>query len=147
MVGDLQQSVGYALKQAATALRSAMDVALRPLDLTVPQYSCLEILGQQPGLSNADLARAAFVSRQAMNGVLRGLEDRGLVTRPATAAHGRALPTQLTTTGRQQLRAASTVVRAVEQRMLSALSPAGRARLHDDLAACTAGLTPDAAPA
>ena len=147
MVGDLQQSVGYALKQAATALRSAMDVALRPLDLTVPQYSCLEILGQQPGLSNADLARAAFVSRQAMNGVLRGLEDRGLVTRPATAAHGRALPTQLTTTGRQQLRAASTVVRAVEQRMLSALSPAGRGRLHDDLAACTAGLTPDAAPA
>ena len=38
-----------------------------------------------------------------MNGVLRGLQDRGLVTRPATAPHGRALPTELTPAGRKQL--------------------------------------------
>jgi DNA-binding MarR family transcriptional regulator len=145
-VGDLEQSVGYVLKQAALALRSSMDAVLRPLQLTVPQYSCLEVLGQRTGLSNADLARATFVTRQAMNGVLRGLQERGLVTRPATASHGRALPTQLTITGRQQLRAASTAVRAVEQRMLSQLSPAGQLRLRDDLAACAAALTADTAP-
>ena len=145
-VGNLEQSVGYVLKQAAVALRSSMDAVLRPLQLTVPQYSCLEVLGQRPGLSNADLARATFVTRQAMNGVLRGLQERGLVTRPATASHGRALPTQLTATGRQHLRAASTAVRAVERRMLSSLSPADQARLRDDLAACAATLTPETAP-
>jgi DNA-binding MarR family transcriptional regulator len=95
------------------------------------------VLGQRPGLSNADLARATFVTRQAMNGVLRGLQDRGLVTRPATAPHGRALPTQLTVAGRQHLGTASS---AVEQRMLSNLSPAGQRRLHNDLAACAAAL-------
>jgi DNA-binding MarR family transcriptional regulator len=98
------------------------------------------VLGQRPGLSNADLARATFVTRQAMNGVLRGLQDRGLVTRPATAPHGRALPTQLTVAGRQHLGTASSAVRAVEQRMLSNLSPAGQRRLHNDLAACAAAL-------
>ena len=36
-VGPLDESVGYLLKQAATALRSAMDAALRPLELSVPQ--------------------------------------------------------------------------------------------------------------
>ena len=91
-VGPLDESVGYLLKRAATSLRSAMDAALRPLDLTVPQYACLELLGQRPGLSNAELARGVFVTRQSMNGVLRGLQDRGLVTRPATAPSGRALP-------------------------------------------------------
>ena len=142
-VGDLEQSVGYVLKRAALGLRSSMDAVLRPLQLTVSQYSCLEVLGQRPGLSNADLARATFVSRQAMNGVLRGLQERGLVTRPATASHGRALPTQLTVTGQQQLRAASMAVRAVEQRMLASLSPAGQRRLRDDLAACAAALAPE----
>lgn len=141
-VGNLDQAVGYVLKQAAAALRSAMDAELRPQRLTVPQYACLELLGQRPGLSNADLARGAFVSRQSMNGVLRGLQDRGLVTRPVTAPHGRALPTQLTPAGRRQLRTASATVHAIEQQMLSGLTPGAPRRLREDLASCTAALTP-----
>ncbi|MFJ8917307.1 MarR family winged helix-turn-helix transcriptional regulator [Amycolatopsis sp. NPDC102389] len=142
-VGPLDQSAGYLLKRAATALRTAMDTALRPLDLTVPQYSCLEVLAQRPGLSNAELARAVFVTRQSMNLVLRGLQDRGLVTRPATAPQGRALPSTLTPAGRAQLRAASGVVRAVQDRMLEPFSAAGRERLVHDLAVCADALTPD----
>jgi DNA-binding MarR family transcriptional regulator len=141
-VGPLDQSVGYLLKQAATALRSAMDAALRPLELSVPQYACLELLGQRPGLSNADLARGAFVSRQSMNGVLRGLQDRGLVTRPATAPSGRALPSQLTPAGRRHLQIASGKVRAVEKRMLSSFSPTQQGRLRRDLASCIGALSP-----
>lgn len=145
LVGDLDKSVGYVLKQAASALRAAMDAALRPLDLTVPQYACLELLGRRPGLSNAELARGAFVTRQSMNGVLRGLQERDLVTRPATAARGRALPTRLTSTGQRKLRAASAAVRAVEQQMLASLAPAHQRRLCRDLATCTAALSPTTA--
>ena len=141
-LGDLDGSVGYAVKQAAVALRSAMDAVLRPLELTVPQYSCLEVLAQRPGLSTADLARAVFVTRQAMHGVLGGLQERGLISRPVTATHGRALPAELTDEGRQQLRAASAAVRAVERRMLEPLDDARRRRLLDDLAACTVALAP-----
>ncbi|MGH3322624.1 MAG: MarR family winged helix-turn-helix transcriptional regulator [Streptosporangiaceae bacterium] len=139
-VGDLDNAVGYVLKQAAAALRAAMDAALRPLDLTVPQYACLELLGQRPDLSNAELARGAFVTRQSMNGVLRGLQDRGLVTRPSTAPRGRALPTQLTPAGRERLHTASTTVHAIEQRMLDPIPPAQQRRLREDLAACAASL-------
>jgi DNA-binding MarR family transcriptional regulator len=139
-VGPLDESVGYLLKRAATSLRSAMDAALRPLDLTVPQYACLELLGQRPGLSNAELARGVFVTRQSMNGVLRGLQDRGLVTRPATAPSGRALPGLLTPAGRRRLRVASARVRTVEKQMLATFSPAGQDRLCRDLTACIAAL-------
>jgi DNA-binding MarR family transcriptional regulator len=141
-VGSLDQSVGYVLKQAAAALRAAMDAVLRPLELSVPQYACLELLAQRPGLSNAELARGAFVTRQSMNGVLRGLQDRGLVTRPATAPHGRALPTRLTPEGGRQLHAASVAVRAVEQQMLASFSPGRQDRLRGDLADCAAALAP-----
>jgi DNA-binding MarR family transcriptional regulator len=121
MLGPVEDAVGYVLKQAAVALRNGMDEVLRPLQLTVPQYSCLEVLGQRPGLSNAELARSTFVTRQSMNVVLQNLEGRGLVTRPATAPHGRELPTVLTEAGQEQPAAASAAVRGVEKKMSAGL--------------------------
>ena len=132
-LGPVGSAVGYVLKEAAVALRNAMDAVLRPQELTVPQYSCLELLGQRPGLSNAELARGTFVTRQSMNVVLHGLEERGLVTRPATAARGRELPAALTPAGREALHAASAAVRAVEKRMCAGLSPARQQDLLDTL--------------
>jgi DNA-binding MarR family transcriptional regulator len=114
---DVTERLGYRLKRAAAALRSAMDKALREHGLTVPQYAVLELLDQQPGLSNAQLARGAFVTRQSMNVVLRGLVDSGLVSRPGVAEHGRALPALLTPEGRRRLAGARVAVYAVDQRI------------------------------
>ena len=118
---DVTDHVGYRLKRAHAALRGAMDKALREHGLTVPQYACLEILALRPGLSNAELARATFVTRQSMNVVLRGLQDAGLTARPATVDHGRARPARLTDEGRRRLKAAQTSVYAIEARMLQAI--------------------------
>lgn len=115
--------------------------ALRPLELTVAQYSCLELLGQRPGLSGSELARSAFVTRQSMNLVLQGLERRGLLARPAVADRGKVLPTQLTAAGRTQLQAASETVRAVEARMLTALTATAERRLCQQLTLCVCGLS------
>lgn len=139
-VGDLDVSVGYVLKQAQAALRAAMDAVLRPLELTVPQYACLELLGRRPGLSSSELARGGFVSRQAMNQVLRGLQERGLLQRPATADRGRALATELTPDGQRVLRVASVAVADVERRMLAPLSRPRQRRLLQDLASCADSL-------
>lgn len=140
-VGPVQESVGYVLKAASAALRASMDAALRPMGLSVAQYACLELLGQHPDLSNAELARGAFVTRQSMNEVLRGLQERALVTRPAVAPRGRALPARLTPTGRQHLHQASVAVRAVEEAMLSRLTYASRRTLLEDLTTCAATLS------
>jgi DNA-binding MarR family transcriptional regulator len=73
------------LKAAASALHSALEAVLRPLGMTITHYSCLELLAQRPGLSNSELARGAFVTRQSMNVLLQSLERQGLVVRPAQA--------------------------------------------------------------
>jgi len=121
---DLDVSVGYALKEAASALRSAMEEVLHPLGMTVTHYSCLELLAQRPGLSNSELARGTFVTRQAMNVLLLALEKDGIVTRSESARLGRALPTRLTPRGTRSLEQASAAVRAVERRMLSGMTAA-----------------------
>jgi len=121
---DLETSLGYLLKEASSALRAAMEDVLRPLGMTVTHYSCLELLAQRPGLSNSELARGAFVTRQSMNVLLQALERDGFVTRPAEAPVGKALPTRLTARGRRSLETASAAVRAVEVRMLAGLTEA-----------------------
>ena len=145
-VGDLAESVGYLLKQAATALHASMDAVLRPQGLTVSQYSVLELLGHEPEQSNAGLARGAFVTRQSMNEVVRGLQERGLVARPDVAERGRARPTHLTPAGRAALEDASAAVARVEKRMLSPLSTTEHTELIARLIACRDALTGDGAP-
>jgi len=123
---DLDTSLGYLLKEASSALRVAMEEVLRPLGMTITHYSCLELLAQRPGLSNSELARGAFVTRQSMNVLLQALERDGYVTRPEAAPVGKALPARLTPRGRQSLEQASAAVRSVEVRMLSGMTEAER---------------------
>ena len=119
---DLDTSLGYLLKEASSALRAAMEEVLRPFGMSVTHYSCLELLAQRPGLSNSELARGAFVTRQTMNVLLQALERDGYVTRPTEAPVGKALPTRLTPRGRRSLEKATAAVRSVEVRMLAGLS-------------------------
>ncbi|WP_062441853.1 MarR family winged helix-turn-helix transcriptional regulator [Herbidospora daliensis] len=119
---NLETSLGYLLKEASNALRVAMEEVLRPLGMSVTHYSCLELLAQRPGLSNSELARGAFVTRQSMNVLLQALERDGYVTRPAEAPIGKALPARLTPRGRRSLEKATAAVRAVELRMLAGMT-------------------------
>ncbi len=121
---DLDTSLGYLLKQASSELRTAMEAVLRPLGMTMTHYSCLELLAQRPGLSNSELARGAFVTRQSMNVLLQSLERDGYVTRPAQPAVGKVLPTRLTPRGRRSLAKATAAVRSVEDRMLDGMTAA-----------------------
>ncbi|CAN5235255.1 MarR family transcriptional regulator [soil metagenome] len=132
--------VGYALKQAQSLLHLRMEEALRPLGLTVSQYSCLFRLSREPGISAAALARATFVTRQSMNAMLQQLIDRDLVARPSQADTGRALPALLTDAGAAALGTAQELVDGVERRMLARLSPTDTAALAQGLAACIAAL-------
>jgi DNA-binding MarR family transcriptional regulator len=117
------QPLGYLLSRVMFALKT--DVAatvLDPLEVAFPEYLCMRVLSKYPGQSNADLARALNVSPQAMNMVLRGLEDRGLVTRPASVSSGRSLPAQLTREGEDLLSRTDAGVRAAERRLMANLT-------------------------
>lgn len=137
---DLETSLGYLLKEASSTLRAAMEDVLRPLGMTITHYSCLELLSQRPGLSNSDLARGTFVTRQSMNVLLQALEREGDVTRPSEAPVGKVLPTRLTARGRRRLEQASAAVRSVEVRMLSGLTEAEQAAARRILRSMIASL-------
>lgn len=130
------QPLGFLLSRVANALRAEVTATvLDPLGVAFPQYLCMRILSQYPGRSNAELARDFNVSPQAMNIVLRGLEERGLVTRPATVSSGRSLPAQLTREGRELLARTDSGVRAAERKLLTNLTEQQRREFKRILAA------------
>lgn len=131
---------GYALKRAQQALRASMDGALRPLHLTTPQYSVLCALEAEPGMSNARLARATFVTPQTMHGLLANLEKVSLLAREADPTHGRILRGRLTGRGQKVLARAHRAVAVIEDRMVASLGQAVSARMAAALTKCAEDL-------
>ncbi|MBV9514528.1 MAG: MarR family transcriptional regulator [Mycobacteriaceae bacterium] len=129
MTESPDQPLGYLLYRLMSVLRPAVTAQLQPLGLVLPEFVCLRFLSLMPGRSNAELARDMNVSPQAMNNVLRGLQDRGVVTRPATVSSGRALPAELTTAGRALVKRAEAAVLAADERVLASLSATQRREL------------------
>jgi DNA-binding MarR family transcriptional regulator len=137
---DLERSVGYILKRAQAVLHTALETRLRTHGLSVSQYACLELLAHRPDLSQSELARGAFVTRQAMHQLAAGLQSAGLI---ASRDDGRARRLQLTALGKRKLRAASRAAAEVEREMLAALDRAQQGTLHDLLASCIDSLADD----
>ncbi|MFA5968969.1 MAG: MarR family transcriptional regulator [Sphingomonas sp.] len=120
---DPYRMLGYALKLAQQALRSHLDTELRAIGLTTPQYSVLAGLELSAGLSNAELARLAFVTPQTMQAILATLERASLVERMAHPVNGRIRTTELTAAGRSALRAAHEIVTNAEELTRNAVAP------------------------
>jgi DNA-binding MarR family transcriptional regulator len=134
--------LGYKLKQTQHMLRLHMDEALRPLDLTTPQYSVLAQLELRPGTSNAALARNSFITAQTMHGIVSNLEKNNLIERKRDPQHGRILCTELTKQGREVVQQAHSIIRKVETDMTSTLTEDHKVLLEKLLMECFNNLNP-----
>ncbi len=129
--------LAFLLKRAQHAFRTQVDDALRPLELTAPQFAVLNAVNTDTGISNADLARTAFVTPQTMQGILVNLERAGLIIRSPHPRHGRILCSALTDEGRQVLMQARRRVQEVEDVLAEAVGPENAAQFAEALSRCS----------
>jgi DNA-binding MarR family transcriptional regulator len=132
--------VVYLVKRVERGARAAIDEGLREFQLTTPQYTTLSVLRLRSGLSSAQLARCSFVSPQAMNQLVVGLERRGLLARTPDPAHRRVLSAVLTARGEQLLAACDRRVADIERMMLGTLNDSDIEALRGALQKCAAAL-------
>lgn len=125
--------ISYIVARLERAVRKAINDRVKPYGLTTLQYTTLSVLGARDQLSNAQLARRAYMTPQSMSEVLDALEKKGMVKRNALAAHRRVYPATLTAEGRKILAACDGAVDDVEREMLAGLAPAQVAALREGL--------------
>ena len=114
-------------------LARQVELAVATVDLTLPQYRVLILLGEGKEAASA-LAEKLAVSRPSVTGVVDGLVARGLVQRDHDADDRRRVGHALTRQGRRLLQSADAEV----ERRLSEIA----AHRPDGPAAAFAGLGP-----
>ena len=132
----MSERLGYALKRAQHALRTSIDDQLHPLGLTTAQYNLLSAVAAEPGISNASLARMAFVTPQSMQGIVANMELQGLLRRVPHPTHGRIRQSELTRTGKDLLARAHKVLLGIEERMTEGLNQVEVEALRRGLLRC-----------
>jgi DNA-binding MarR family transcriptional regulator len=117
-----EEPLGSLLHRMVAMLRPEVTAELDPMGLGLPEFVCMRILSLHPGRTSADLARDTHVTAQAANLVLHKLQQMGVVTRPTSAAAGRALPAKLTPAGEELLQRAERAVHVADRRALGRLT-------------------------
>ncbi len=126
--------ISYAVARLERAVRFGIADRVRPYGLTTLQYTTLSVLNRHGApLSNAQLARRAYMTPQAMSEVIDALETKGLIRRNPHPSHGRLLPATLTAKGRRVLADCDRVVDQMEDAMLADLTARERAAFREAL--------------
>lgn len=138
----------YAVGLYDTVLRHELKRRLRPLALTIAEFTTLSVLSTRSGLSNAQLARRALVTPQAMNQVLASLEEKGLVRRQSSpgrdaTGHHRARGARLTAKGERHVKRCEEIVDAIEDISFEGIDVKERAAIARLLRAATQRLRSD----
>lgn len=113
---------GYLLRQAQAASRLTLERSLANLSVTPPQFAVLTMLRAYPGLSGADLARAALLTPQTVGVIIRNLERAGAIRKTPHPVHGRLLQWTLTRRGGRLLERCRRHANALERRLTAGLS-------------------------
>ncbi|HSC90778.1 MAG TPA: MarR family transcriptional regulator [Gaiellaceae bacterium] len=139
--GAVEPRISYVIARLERAVRAAINQRLRPFGLTTLQYTTLSVLGArgQP-LSNAQLARRAYMTPQSMIEVIDALERKGLIRRGPHPNHRRVYPATLTAKGRRVLAACDVAVEEMEEEMLAELDTDERETLLASLKICVRSL-------
>ena len=143
-IGDMYQRPGFLLRRANQISSAIFENACADLGLTQAQYGVLMILANEPGLDQTRLAHAIGFDKVTTLRVLRGLEERGLVLRNASATSRKHLALVLTDEGLQLLRRAKRTTQAAYERLMAPLNETQRKQLTSLLALLTRSLEHEA---
>ena len=115
----VEPRISYVIARLERAIRKGINERVRPYGLTTLQYTTLSVLRRQGRpLSNAQLARRAYITPQAMGEVIEKLEKMHLLKRVSHPNHRRVYPAVLLPAGIQVLEECDARVAELEAAML-----------------------------
>ncbi len=116
---------GYVLRRASSAMMADFAARLEPLGLKTVEATMLQIIRDNPGISQSALGRMLDIQRANMTPMAARLEARGLVRR--TPSDGRSLGLELTESGAELADRARDVVETFEAELTARIPEEHRA--------------------
>jgi DNA-binding MarR family transcriptional regulator len=132
-LGVLEDLVGFHVRMAAAAIYRDFAAEIAPLELTQKQFAVLELIAQNPDVSQIDLATALGTDRATMMALVDRLEARGLLARRPSATDRRRQALSLTSAGDALHAAAHRAIATHEARLTADFTASELAGLTDGL--------------
>lgn len=133
MQDPLLQYPGYVLRRASSAAMTAFARRLDAIGLRTVEATILQIVHDNPGISQSALGRMLDIQRANMTPMAARLEARGWVQR--LPSDGRSLGLELTEAGLAKAKEARAVIDAFEAELTARIPEAHRAHLLPTLLA------------
>ena len=119
----LNDHIGYVVRRAQLAIFKDFIQTMAPVDIRPAQYSVLIVIGDNPGLTQAEVGRALAIKRANLVGMINELEQRKLARRAASPSDRRSHALYLTAHGRQMLARYHKLALEHEKRVTRTLDP------------------------
>jgi len=136
----IEDRLGYQIADTEHAVRKALDARLRTHEVTIAQWSVLNLLRMSPGMATTELAARSYVSQPAVTEIVGKLERAGLLRRSRREGDGRVRELFATEEGVRVASQGDEQVMAVETQLRAGLSQNEQAQLSELLARCRESL-------
>jgi len=121
----------YLMGRVSAAVNAQLERVLKPLDVTVAQYTCMSRIRGHEVMPSAKLARAHRVSPQTMYEMITNLEKRGLLKREKGRENKKQLLVSLTRQGHKILDLCDRKVDEIEPIAFAGINTAHHALLRE----------------
>jgi len=128
---DAKAGTLYLIHVLTHATRARLDGELAHLGLSAFQYTVLDVINRNPGLSSSKVSRRFHVTPQAMGELILNLERRGLVTREEDPKNRKILHLSLTREGRRLTALGGKLRGDLEKHLFAAYSAAEMQQFRD----------------
>lgn len=130
----------YMLNRAVSRYNVVIEAELRTIDIDVPTWRVLMVLGEESPRSIGQISKSAVINLSTMMRIVERMMKAGLVERAADSNDGRVTNVILTSHGREKLATARAVTAPLYRKVIKGFSQAEFARLlamldrlHDNL--------------
>jgi MarR family transcriptional regulator, organic hydroperoxide resistance regulator len=127
--GLLRSLLGFNIRMAQNAMYRHFTASMEPLNLRQREFAVLELIGQNAGISQVELAISLSVDRPAMMVVVDRLQGRQLLVRRRSKRDRRRQELHLTAKGTELLARAKTIVLEHDRAFTSLFGGAEAAQL------------------
>lgn len=125
-LGPLGGALGYHLHRAAATSFAAYSRSLAPGKTAPGEYAILELLKENPGISQSALSKAVSRDKSTLTTTLKNMEAQGFVLRVGSETDRRVNHLHLTPKGQARLTAVAAKAGAHDARLDAIVGPARR---------------------
>ena len=119
----LESLLGYNARRAALAVIAVFLKRMAPFGLKPVEFSVLTLIAHNPGITSRQTCSALDILPPNLVGIIKSLDQRGLIVRKAHPTDGRAQGLHLSAHGRRLQHEAQLTATALEHDAAHALTP------------------------